>query len=87
MFAVIKTSNWTGFRQSLEARPQERRRELHTHCALSFGMRSRLKAAQLNTNTQSTLAKPRSFTFLRGPICFSHAKGFSTNQRLLKLMA
>jgi hypothetical protein len=60
---------------------------LHALCARSFGMRIRLKAAQLNTNNQSTFASPRSFTFFRGPICFSHPNGFSTNQRLLKLIA
>jgi hypothetical protein len=36
---------------------------------------------------QSTFARPRNFTFFKGPICFSHPKGFSTNQRLLKLIA
>ena len=60
---------------------------LHALCARSFGIRIRLKAAQLNTNNQSTFASPRSFTFFNGPICFSHPNGFSTNQRLLKLIA
>ena len=62
-------------------------RWFHALCARSFGIRIRLKAAQLNTNNQSTFARPRSFTFFKGPICFSHPKGFSTNQRLLKLIA
>jgi len=34
-----------------------------------------------------TFASPRSFTFFRDPICFNHPNGFSTNQRLLKLIA
>ena len=46
----------------------------------SFGIRIRLKAAQLNTNNQSTFASPRSFTFFRDksgtdgtdPIFLSH---------------
>ncbi len=38
-------------------------------------------------DNQSTFASPRSFTFFRGPICFSHPNGFSTSQRLLKLIA
>jgi hypothetical protein len=59
----------------------------HAHCSRSFGMRRRLKAAQLNTNTQATLADPRSFTFFSGPICLSHPNGFSTNQRLLRLIS
>jgi hypothetical protein len=50
-------------------------------------MRKRLKAAQLNTNNQSTFANPRSFTFFIGPICLSHPNGFSTNHRLLKLIS
>src|SRR5687767_10508273 len=50
-------------------------------------MRKRLKAAQLNTNSQSTLASPRSFTFFSGPICFNRPNGFSTSQRLLKLIS
>jgi hypothetical protein len=60
---------------------------LHALCARSFGIRIRLKTAQLNTNNQSTFASPRSFTFFIGPICFNHPNGFSTNQRLLKLIA
>src|SRR5205823_14473068 len=60
---------------------------IHALCARSFGIRIRLKTAQLNTNNQSTFASPRSFTFFKGPICFSQPKGFSTNQRLLKLIA
>jgi len=60
---------------------------LHVLCARSFGIRIRLKTAQLNTNNQSTFASPRSFTFFTGPICFSHPNGFSTNHRLLKLIA
>ena len=68
-------------------KPRSRRlgRWFHAFCARSFGIRIRLKAAQLNTNNQSTFARPRSFTFLKGPICFSQPKGFSTNQRLLRL--
>jgi hypothetical protein len=58
---------------------------LHALCAL--GIRIRLKAAQLNTNNQSTFASPRSFTFFSGPICFNHPNRFSTKQRLLKLIA
>jgi hypothetical protein len=61
--------------------------QFHALCARSFGIRIRLKAAQLNTNNQSTFASPRSFTFFRGPICFNHPNGFSTSQRLLKLIA
>src|ERR1700758_3574046 len=57
----------------------------HALCARSFGIRIRLKAAQLNTNNHSTFARPRSFTFLKGPICFSQPNGFSTYQRLLRL--
>src|SRR5437899_11166927 len=60
---------------------------LHALCARSFGIRIRLKTAQLNTNNQSTFSSPRSFTFFKGPICFSHPNGFSTNHRLLKLIA
>jgi len=60
---------------------------IHALCARSFGIRIRLKTAQLNTNNQSTFASPRSFTFFKGPICFSHPNGFSTNHRLLKLTA
>jgi hypothetical protein len=59
----------------------------HAHCPRSFGIRKRLNAAQLNTNSQSTLASPRSFTFFSGPICFSHPNGFSTSQRLLRLIS
>jgi hypothetical protein len=33
------------------------------------------------------LRQPARFHLLRGPICFSHAKGFSTNQRFLRLIA
>src|SRR5467141_2934879 len=60
---------------------------LHALCARSFGIRIRLKTAQLNTNNQSTFASPRSFTFFKGPLCFSHTDGASTNHRLLKLIA
>ena len=60
---------------------------LQTHCARSFGMRSRLKAAQLNRNSQSTFSKPRSFTFRNGPVCLSHPNAFSTSQRLLRLIS
>jgi hypothetical protein len=37
-----------------------------------------LKTAHLNTNNQSTFASRQSFTFFKGPICFSHPNGFST---------
>jgi hypothetical protein len=57
---------------------------VHAHWILSFGMRSRLKAAQLNKNNQSTLGRPRNFTLRSGPVCFSQPKAFSTSQRLPK---
>ena len=50
-------------------------------------MRNRLKAAQLNTNIQSTFGRPRSLTFFTGPVCFNQPNGFSTSQRLLKLIS
>jgi hypothetical protein len=62
-------------------------RWLDALCARTFGILIELKAAQVNTNNQSTFARPRSFTFFKGPICFSHSNGFSTYQRLVKLTA
>ena len=49
-------------------------------------MRIKLKAAQLNTNNQSTFAHPRSFTFF-GANLLQPSERFFTNQRLLKLIA
>src|SRR5262249_2038958 len=51
-------------------------RRAHAHCSRSLGIRTRLNAAQLNTNSQSTFASPRSFTFFSGPVCFNHPNGF-----------
>jgi hypothetical protein len=36
-------------------------------CAINFGSLHRLCAAQLKTNSQSTLCRPRSFTWRIGP--------------------
>ena len=54
---------------------------------MSLGSLSRLCAAQLKTKTQSTLCKPRTFTYRTGPVSFSHPKLFSTSQRQLRLIA
>lgn len=59
----------------------------HAYCFRSFGIRKRLNVAELNTNNQSTLASPGSFTFFSGSISLSHPNGFSTSQRLLRLIA
>src|SRR3979411_2922760 len=56
-------------------------------CAISLGSLDKLCAAQLKTNSQSTLCSPRSFTWRIGPVCFSHPKPFSTSQRRLRLRA
>jgi hypothetical protein len=55
--------------------------------AISLGSRMRLWAAQLKTNSQSTLCSPRSFTWRIGPVCLSHPNPFSTSHRRLMLMA
>src|SRR5258707_15483100 len=55
--------------------------------AISLGSLDKLCAAQLKTNSQSTLCSPRSFTWRIGPVCFSHPKRFSISQRRLRLMA
>jgi hypothetical protein len=73
----------------------EARNQVQAHCspslpggwAISLGRRSRLCAAQLKTNSQSTFSSPRSFTWRSGPVCFSHPKLFSISQRRLRLTA
>jgi hypothetical protein len=46
--------------------------------AFSFGIRRRLNAAAVITNSQSTLTRPRSFTFRIPPPVFIQPKGRST---------
>jgi hypothetical protein len=45
-----------------------------------------LCAAQLKTNSQSTLCSPRTFTWPSPAVCFSHPNGFSTSHRQLRLI-
>src|ERR1035437_5875639 len=49
-------------------------------CAISRGSLSRLWAAQLKTNSQSTFSNPYNFTCRSEPVCFSQPKPFSTSQ-------
>jgi hypothetical protein len=53
----------------------------------SFGNRIKLKAALANTNSQSTFAKPRSFTFRIQAMVFSHPNAGSMRGRVCWLIA